>query len=77
MTLAPPGDALQQSDSQHNEGMSGGPPRFFAFTQLPSGTVVVGSCTRGMSRSVDGGKTWTPIDALAEVSENAFAMAPD
>ena len=77
MTLAAPGDALQQSESRHNDAMSGGPPRFFSFVQLPSGTVVVGSCTRGMSRSVDGGKTWTPIDALSEVSENGFAVAPD
>ena len=77
MTLAAPGDALQQSESRHNDAMSGGPPRFFAFVQLPSGTVVVGSCTRGMSRSVDGGKTWTPIDALGDVSENGFAVAPD
>jgi photosystem II stability/assembly factor-like uncharacterized protein len=77
MTLAAPGDALQQSESRHNDAMSGGPPRFFSFVQLPSGTVVVGSCTRGMSRSVDEGKTWTPIDALSEVSENGFAVAPD
>ena len=76
MTLAPPGDALRQSDSQHNDAMSGGPPRFFAFIQLPSGTVVAGSCTPGMSRSVDGGKTWTPIDALGHVSDNCSRWLP-
>src|SRR5438045_9467930 len=74
MTVVAPGDALQQSDSRHNDGLSGGPPRFFGFVQLPSGTVLAGSCTRGMSRSLDGGRTWTPIDALADLSEHAFAL---
>lgn len=30
-----------------------------------------------MSRSLDRGKTWTPIDALGHVSLNTFAVAPD
>ena len=77
MTVVQPHDASRHDDQQHNDGMSGGPPRFFAFVQLPSGTVVVGSCTRGMSRSLDRGKTWTPVDVLAHVSQNGFALAPD
>lgn len=63
--------------SQHNEGMSAGPPRFFSLVQLPSGTVLTGSCTRGMSRSTDGGSTWEPLDELAHVSENGFAVNAD
>jgi photosystem II stability/assembly factor-like uncharacterized protein len=62
---------------QHNDGMSAGPPRFFSFVQLPSGTVLTGSCTRGMSKSTDGGSTWTPVDQLTHVSENGFAIEAD
>ena len=74
MTVVQPRDATQHEVQQHNDGMSGGPPRFFAFVQLPSGTVVVGSCTRGMSRSTDSGRTWTPVEDLAHVSQNGFAL---
>jgi len=63
--------------SLHNDGMSAGPPRFFSFVQLPSATVLTGSCTRGMSRSTDGGATWTPLDQTDHVSENGFAVEPD
>jgi photosystem II stability/assembly factor-like uncharacterized protein len=63
--------------SLHNDGMSSGPPRFFALVQLESGTVVAGTCTRGLSRSIDGGLTWEPLDELRHVSINAFAVAPD
>ena len=35
------------AESLHNDGLSSGPPRFFAFIQLESGTVVAGTCTRG------------------------------
>ena len=65
------------AESLHNDGLSSGPPRFFAFIQLESGTVVAGTCTRGLARSTDGGKTWEPLDELDHVSINAFAVAPD
>lgn len=63
--------------SLHNDGMAAGPPRFFSFVQLPSSTVLTGSCTRGMSRSTDGGATWTPVTGTDHVSENGFAIEPD
>lgn len=44
------------------EILTGGPPRFFALAQTAAGTVVAGTCGRGMARSVDGGVTWSPID---------------
>jgi photosystem II stability/assembly factor-like uncharacterized protein len=61
--------------SQHNDGLSGGPPRFFAITEPEPGVVLVGTCVRGVSRSTDGGATWEPVGGLDHISINAFAIA--
>lgn len=61
--------------SQHNDGLSGGPPRFFAIEEPEPGVVLVGTCVRGISRSADSGTTWEPVGGLDHVSINAFATA--
>lgn len=58
--------------SQHNGGLAEGPPRFMAIFRTAQGTVLVGSCTRGMSRSLDNGETWVPVDGWDHVSHNCF-----
>ncbi len=63
--------------SLHNDGLSGGPPRYFTFLETPPGALLVGSCVRGISRSTDGGETWRPIGALDHVSVNTLALDPD
>lgn len=63
--------------SLHNEGLAGGPPKFYTFAETPSGALVVGSCVRGVSRSRDGGATWEPLSAMEHVSINTFAVTPD
>lgn len=53
---------------------TGGPPRFFVLTTLPSGTLLAGTCVRGMVRSIDGGRTWAPPDVPpGEGPVNTFA----
>lgn len=63
--------------SLHNEGLSGGPPKFFTFVETPSGALLVGSCVRGISRSTDGGASWTPVGGLDHVSVNTLVVADD
>ena len=63
--------------SQHNDGLSGGPPRYFAITEPEPGVLLVGTCVRGVSRSDDNGRTWKPIDGLDHISINTFATAGD
>lgn len=63
--------------SLHNDGLSGGPPKFFTFVETPSGNLLVGSCVRGVSRSADGGATWTPVGDLDHVSVNTLVVADD
>ena len=59
--------------SQHNDGLSGGPPRYFAIAEPEPGIVLVGTCVRGIARSTDNAITWTPVDGLDHISINAFA----
>ncbi|MYE64477.1 MAG: hypothetical protein F4231_00950 [Acidimicrobiaceae bacterium] len=61
--------------SQHNDGLSGGPPRYFAVAEPVPGVLLVGTCVRGISRSADNGRTWKPIDGLDHISINTFAPA--
>ncbi|MEQ1873713.1 MAG: hypothetical protein ABL953_08310 [Ilumatobacteraceae bacterium] len=63
--------------SLHNEGLAGGPPKFYTFVETPSGALLVGSCVRGISRSQDGGATWQPVGQLDHISVNTFAIEPD
>ncbi len=63
--------------SLHNEGLAGGPPKFYTFAETPSGALLVGSCVRGISRSQDGGATWQPVGDLEHISINAFAVELD
>lgn len=63
--------------SLHNEGLAGGPPKFYTFAETPSGTLLVGSCVRGISRSQDGGVTWQPVGKLDHLSINTFAVELD
>jgi len=63
--------------SLHNEGLAGGPPKFFTFAETPSGALLVGSCVRGISRSTDGGANWQPVGELDHVSVNTLAVEPD
>ncbi len=63
--------------SLHNEGLAGGPPKFYTFAETPSGALLVGSCVRGISRSRDGGATWQPVGELAHVSVNTLAVDPN
>ncbi len=62
--------------SRHNDGLAGGPPKYFAFVEAQSGVLLVGSCVRGISRSTDGGATWTPVGHLDHVSVNTLALDP-
>ena len=59
--------------SQYNDGLSGGPPRFFTVEEPEAGILIVGTCVRGISRSTDGGATWQPVDGLDHISINTFA----
>ena len=59
--------------SQHNDGLSGGPPRYFAIAEPEPGTVLVGTCVRGIARSTDNATTWKPVDGLDHISINTFA----
>ena len=61
--------------SQHNDGLSGGPPRYFAIAEPEPGVLLVGTCVRGISRSADNGRTWKPVDGLDHISINTFATA--
>lgn len=61
--------------SQHNDGLSGGPPRFFTIEEPEPGVLLVGTCVRGIARSADNGKTWKPIEGLDHISINTFATA--
>ncbi len=63
--------------SLHNEGLAGGPPKFYTFVETPSGALLVGSCVRGISRSTDGGASWQPVGELDHVSVNTIAVEPD
>lgn len=63
--------------SLHNEGLSGGPPKFYTFVETPSGALLVGSCVRGISRSQDGGAKWQPVGDLGHISINTLAIEPD
>lgn len=63
--------------SLHNEGLAGGPPKFFTFAETQSGALLVGSCVRGISRSLDQGKSWQPVGELSHVSVNTIAVEPD
>ncbi|HRE00217.1 MAG TPA: hypothetical protein PLV68_02890, partial [Ilumatobacteraceae bacterium] len=63
--------------SLHNDGLAGGPPKFYAILATPGGTLVAGSCVRGLSRSIDGGIGWEPVDGLDHVSINTLVCAPD
>lgn len=60
--------------SQHNDGLSGGPPRYFAIAEPEPGIVLVGTCVRGIARSADNASTWTPVDGLDHISINTFAV---
>ena len=62
-------------DSQHNDGLSGGPPRFFAIEEPQPGVLLVGTCVRGIARSEDNGETWKPIEGLDHISINTIATA--
>lgn len=62
------------SASQHNDGLSGGPPRFFAIEEPEPGIVLVGTCVRGIARSADNGRTWKPV-GLDDISVNTLATA--
>ena len=64
-----------RSDAQHNDGLSGGPPRFFAIEEPQPGVLLVGTCVRGIARSADNGKTWKPIEGLDHISINTIATA--
>lgn len=59
--------------SQHNDGLSGGPPRYFSIAEPEPGIVLVGTCVRGIARSADNATTWKPVDGLDHISINAFA----
>ena len=63
--------------SQHNDGLSGGPPRYFSIAEPEPGVLLVGTCVRGISRSSDNGRTWKPIDGLDHISINTFATTAD
>ncbi|MCE9622612.1 MAG: hypothetical protein K8R99_09735 [Actinomycetia bacterium] len=63
--------------SLHNEGLAGGPPKFYTFVETPSGALLVGSCVCGVSRSRDAGATWQPVGELDHISINSFAVEPD
>lgn len=63
--------------SLHNEGLAGGPPKFYTFVETPSGALLVGSCVRGISRSTNGGADWTPVGNLDHVSVNTLTTAAD
>ena len=63
--------------SLHNEGLAGGPPKFYTFAQTASGALLVGSCVCGISRSTDGGASWQPVGELDHVSVNTFAIDRD
>ena len=65
------------SPSLHNEGLAGGPPKFYTFVETPSGALLVGSCVRGISRSRDGGASWQPVGELDHISVNTFAVESD
>lgn len=58
--------------SQHNDGLAEGPPRFMAFFRTSVGTLLAGSCTRGLTRSTDDGATWQPVAGWGHVSHNFF-----
>lgn len=61
-----------------NASGAGGPPRFFALFVAPSGTVLAGTCGRGISRSLDGGETWQPVDeTFGGADVNGLAATPD
>ena len=59
--------------SQHNDGLAGGPPRYFAIAEPEPGVLLVGTCVRGISRSADNATTWKPIEGLDHISINTFA----
>jgi len=63
--------------SLHNEGLAGGPPKFYTFAETPSGALLVGSCVCGISRSLDGGANWQPVGELNHLSVNTFAVESD
>ena len=61
--------------SQHNDGLSGGPPRFFTIEEPEPGVLLVGTCVRGIARSADNGETWKPIEGLDHISINTLVNA--
>ena len=63
--------------SLHNLGLAGGPPKFYTIVETPNGSMLVGTCVRGISRSVDGGTSWQPVGELEHVSVNTLAIESD
>jgi photosystem II stability/assembly factor-like uncharacterized protein len=73
--LSRSGTALDLSDSarEATPAHAGGPPRFFTLLSLQSGAVLAGTCGRGISRSDDGGRAWSPFDVPEQAPVNALA----
>ena len=61
--------------SQHNDGLSGGPPRYFTIEEPEPGVLLVGTCVRGIARSADNAETWEAIEGLDHISVNTLAAA--
>ena len=58
--------------SQHNDGLSGGPPRYFTIEEPEPGVLLVGTCVRGIARSADNAETWEAIEGLDHISVNTL-----
>lgn len=67
---------MTPSSSLHNDGLAGGPPKYYTFLETP-GSLLAGTCVRGLARSQDGGATWATIPDLDQVSVNTLAMRRD
>ncbi|HTH06788.1 MAG TPA: hypothetical protein VL916_12995, partial [Ilumatobacteraceae bacterium] len=57
---------------------AGGPPRYFALFEAAPGVLLAGTCGRGMTRSVDGGATWSPVEGpFGDGNVNAVSVGHD
>jgi ligand-binding sensor domain-containing protein len=57
---------------------AGGPPRYFALFEAAPGVLLAGTCGRGMTRSVDGGATWSPVEGpFGDGNVNAVVAGHD